>query len=567
MYRNLRRLEDQTFDLVVIGGGIFGAAVAWNAVRRGLSVALIEQADFGISASKAAFIHFDGGLASVREVSPLGARTSARTRRTLIAQAPHLVKPMPLVLPVYDRGRSGHAKLRLAMALQHAVTFDRSRGISDRARWLPAMLFQARQDTLELYPGLYERGLGGAVLLDDAYVANPARLVLAHVLSATRAGAVVANHVEAIELLKHRNRVLGVIARDRITETPIEIRGEVVLNAAGAQAEAFLSRVPGLGIDPPPAWTRDAWIQIDRPIIADGPALAAPMRGSAARRGQRHVLVIPRDEQTFIGPWRVPVSGDGTDEDALIGMLAPILAEINAIFPDLRLATSDVTIWDAGPPEIARPEGGAARRGATDRARIVDHGAVHGLDGLLTLLGDKFVNGPVVAPRAVDAVLAKLGRGVSASRSHASPVFGGAIADFESLVARAASEAPRPIDIASVRALVDNHGTEYVRIYDAIRDEPGLVRRVGNTTVLEAEIAHAIRSEMAITLSDVVLRRTNIAGLRHPGAEILLAAGRVMQSVCGWGPGRLRAELGVVEADLATRWIKPSMAGDRRISA
>ena len=567
MYRNLRRLEDQTFDLVIIGGGIFGAAVGWDGVGRGLSVALIEQADFGNAASRAAYTYFDGGMASIHGVARFCARTAARTRRTLISLAPHLVKPMPLVLPIYGRGRSRHARLQLAMALQHAVTFDRSRGIIDRARRLPAMVFQTRKDTLGHYPGLYERGLGGAVLLHDAHVANPARLVLAHVLSAARAGAVVANHVQATDLLRHRNRVLGVIARDRITNTPIEIRGEVVLNAAGSQADAILSRVPGLGIDPAPAWTRDAWLQIDRPLIEDGPALAAPMRGFAARPDRRHILIVPGNGQTFIGPWRIPVAGEGADGDRSIGMLGSFLAEINATLPDLRLAPPDVAIWDAGPPEIAPAEGASVLRGAVDRARLIDHGLAHGLDGLLTLLGDRFVNGPGVAPRAVDAVLAKLGRGASAARAPASPVFGGAIADFESLVARAAREAPRPIDTASIRALVDNHGTEYVRVYDAIRDEPGLARRVGNTTVLEAEIAHAIRSEMAITLADVVLRRTDLAGLRHPGTETLLAAGRAMQSVCGWGPARLRAELAGVEAELAARRIEPAMAGARRISA
>ena len=154
MKRDLAALGDRHFDLVVIGGGIFGACAAWDAAQRGLSVALIERHDFGGATSAYSFKMIHGGIRYIQHGDAWRVRQSSHERRAFLRIAPHLVHPLPIVIPTYGRGMKGKTVLRLGMGLYDSLTADRNRGIPDPSRKIPWGRGFDRDEVLRLFPGL-----------------------------------------------------------------------------------------------------------------------------------------------------------------------------------------------------------------------------------------------------------------------------------------------------------------------------------------------------------------------------------------------------------------------------
>jgi glycerol-3-phosphate dehydrogenase len=284
-------LADQTFDLIVIGGGVFGACAARDAARRGLDVALIERGDFSGATSARSFKMVHGGIRYLQHLDLARVRQSSADRQTLLRDAPHLVRPLPVVVPTYGHGMQGKAALRAAMALYDLLTADRNAGIADPSRRIPRGRCLSRAEVLDRFPGLPAEGLTGAGVFSDGQMYNPPRLVLAFVRSAASAGAVAANYVEATRILVREGRVEGVEARDVLDGVPFTIRGRAVLNAAGPYAEDLLAR-SGQGLESPTPWSLGGWSRarrrwhcqrrpaIRRPSSAGGPDTCSSCPGT-----------------------------------------------------------------------------------------------------------------------------------------------------------------------------------------------------------------------------------------------------------------------------------------------
>ncbi len=173
MKRNLPQIADQTFDVVVIGGGIFGACAAWDAAQRGLSVALFERHDFGGATSANSLKMVHGGIRYVQHLDVARVRHSAAERRTMLKIAPHLVNPLPIVIPTYGHGMKGKGALRIGMGLFDLMTLDANRGLADKRRRIPWCGTLSRQKTLAMYPGLNAEGLTGAARIQRCADVQP----------------------------------------------------------------------------------------------------------------------------------------------------------------------------------------------------------------------------------------------------------------------------------------------------------------------------------------------------------------------------------------------------------
>src|SRR3954452_22687148 len=242
MKRDLLRLANSEFDLVVIGGGIFGACAAWDAAQRGLSVALIDRGDFCsvTSAQHLKMVH--GGIRYLQHGDIYRLRQSSVERRSFLRIAPHLVRPLPVVIPTYGNGMKGKAVLRAGMVMYDLLTADRNRGISDTTRHIPPGTTIGAGDVLRMFPGLPTRGLTGAGVFCDGQIHNPPRFVLAILQGAVQAGAQLANYVEATGFVRRGGQVAALKVRDTLTGSDFEIRARVVLNATGPFAERLLDR-------------------------------------------------------------------------------------------------------------------------------------------------------------------------------------------------------------------------------------------------------------------------------------------------------------------------------------
>src|SRR5947199_740468 len=222
MMRDLDRLIGPTFDVLVVGGGIYGLAIAYDAAQRGLAVALVERDDFGGGSSFNHSRTIHGGLRYLRTLDIGRARESMRERAILARIAPHAVRPLPFALPLYRSIRAGKTALRAGLALDCVVAFDRNAGVPAPLR-LPRGRIISRSEAVHRFPGLRRQGLTGAAVWYDYITPESDRLTFSFAIAAHEHGAVLANYVEAVAPLVDGKRVIGVRVRDRQTGTDVEI--------------------------------------------------------------------------------------------------------------------------------------------------------------------------------------------------------------------------------------------------------------------------------------------------------------------------------------------------------
>ena len=387
MKRELAVLAAREWDLAVIGSGIHGAAVAWDATQRGLSVALVEREDFGAGASWNSLKTIHGGMRHLQRLDVGSLRESARERSTLLRIAPQLVEPLRFLVPCRGHGPNGRAALALGLLVNDALTRDRNRGLAAERRIADARTVAA-SEARALLPGLEARGLTGAALWHDAQAQSTERLLLGFVHAAADAGAAVANHAEAVELLRSSGRVSGVAVRDALEGRTLELRARMVVNAAGPWADELVSR-GGPRRSPLPLLRA-------RNLVLRQPA-GVPF-AVGARSGGRFLFLVPWQGRSIVGTSYEPARC--TPSDPL-----EFLDEAARAFPWAAIERADLALVHEG---LVPGEGGAA--GLFIRSRVVDHEKEDGVAGLVSLQGVKYTTARAVAERAVDLVSRRLGR-------------------------------------------------------------------------------------------------------------------------------------------------------------
>jgi glycerol-3-phosphate dehydrogenase len=465
--RDLVALAEADHDLVIVGGGIYGAAAAWDAAQRGLAVALVERDDFGGGTSWNSLKTIHGGLRHLQKAAFGRLRESAREQRTLLAIAPALVRRLPFVVPTYGHGPTGREALALALRLSAWLTRDLD-GRRPEASRIPAGRTVPAREARDLVPGLEPCGRPGAAVWSEVQATSTERLTLAFVLAAADAGARVANHAEVVEARRSGGRVAGVAVRDRLQGRTVEVKARLVLNAAGPWAHDLLMRL-GLRREPVPLLRARNLVLERRPGLDH--AVGAKSRG-------RYLFLVPWAGRTLVGTDYEPAEDTPSDP-------RDFLAEADRAFPWARLAGSRVTLVHEG---LVPGRSGAG--GLAVRPRLVDHEATDGLPGLVSLQGVKYTTARAVAERAVDLVLRRLGRPPVRSRTARTP-------------------------LPKARLLEGD---------------------------LETRTREAVRQEMALTLSDAVLRRLDLGTAGPPPPSDLDVACRAMARELGWDAERERRE-------------------------
>ena len=538
MTRDLRRLGDTRFDLVVVGGGIYGTTAAWDAAQRGLSVALVDRADFGSGASFNTAKTIHGGVRALQSANLRALRRFVRERRALSRIAPHLVHPLPFVIPSRRGLTRNRWLMRAGFAAYDLLARERNAHL-DPARRLPPSRPLSRAECLALSPLIDPGGVTGGVEWFDCQMYNGDRLNLSFLLSAVRAGAAAANYLEVTGLIRDGARVRGVRAVDRLGGARLDVRAPVVLNCAGPRAPALLRALaPELTSALPPRLAK-----------AMNLVTAKPLAGSHACGSQADGRLL------FIAPWRgrsiVGTSQHPCDADEpriRRREVAEFTALVNAAFPGAELRLSDVELVHCG----LLPAGGRrAGRAALRRTSIVADHRRGGVTGLVSVLGVRYTTARDTARRAIDTVFDVLGRPAPRCRTADTPLAGGDMADVDAFLQAAARETTG-LDAAAGRRLACSYGTLCTELFRALRDAPDDRRPLGaGCAVTRGEIRRAVRHEMALKLSDAVLRRTEAGAGGHPGRDALRAAAEVMGAELGWAPAQAAAEIAEVESRYA----------------
>lgn len=461
--------------MLVVGGGIYGLTIAYDAAQRGFSVALIDRGDFGAATSFNHLKTIHGGLRYLQSADVRRMRESILERRAFARIAPRWIAPLAFAMPTGATWTRNPIAMKAALSIDAFVGRDRNDGV-DSARHLPAGRIVAGAECRALFDGAI-RTVASAAMWHDYQTVNGDRLTLSFAKAAAANGAVLANYVEAVGPLKSGERLAGVSARDTLTGQAFEIRAGILVNAGGPWAATLFDRT---GV-------RTGWPLLKAMnLVTSRPARQAALVG--ATRAGRALVLLPWKGRTLVGTSESSDLRQPDDQDARCDEVATFLLEINETFPALGLKHDDVTLVHRGIVPAAMANGRVSLLG---QSRIIDHGLDGQAGELISIIGVKYTTARVVAERAVDLIVRKLSRAATPCRT----------AD----------------------TILPDAGTD-----DRDPSDP---------------IAHAIRDEMAHTLSDVVIRRTGLGATGKPAESVVNDVAGRMQNALGWSEQRKAREL------------------------
>jgi glycerol-3-phosphate dehydrogenase len=540
---NLMRLSQETFDILVIGGGIIGAGIARHAARCGYKVALVEKGDWagGTSGKSSKLIH--GGLRYLAALDLGLVFRACHGRRTLLHLAPHLVWPLPFVLPIYRDSPRPLWQIRAAMWLYDALATYRN--IQGHQMW-PAPQALARE------PLLNPQGLVGAARYYDCGT-DDARLTLATLLDAHRAGAIIANYTEVTGLLQTRGRIAGVQVCDQRGGAEIEVRAHVVVSAVGPWTDGLL-RLTGIPSQP--------WLRLTKGVHIVVPRQRAPTQAAItfnSPRDARFLFLIPWGAHTLIGTTDTDHGGSPDQVFATSEDVAYILEAAQQAFPSARLSEGDVVSTYASLRPLVRENGTASYQNSRQ------HHIREVRPGLIAIAGGKLTTYCTMARKVVNKVARTLAQ---EHRIHPRgfkngtqvPLPGGDVGDWASYQAQQSMAIVNGTGLQNevARHLVATYGTEVPRMLRLLEEDPTLAERITpDLPVIKAQAVHAVRHEMALTLEDVLDRRTHVLTLAaDQGLSAAEPVADLMAAELGWTPEERTAQIARYrhEVALSRRW-------------
>ncbi len=534
---SIAAMARETVDLLVIGGGITGCGIARDAAMRGIRTALVDKGDFGSGTSSHTSRLIHGGLRYLETGEWRLVLQASRERRILLGIAPHLVRRRSFVFPVYSGGRVPRWKLAAGLWLYDLLALFRNVRAHRRL---------SKREVLKAEPGLRPQGLKGGARYFDAQC-DDARLVLANARSAHYHGALVANYVEATEFLTAGGRICGVRAVDRMTGREFTIRALVVVNATGPWSDR-LRPASGERLLRP---TKGAHVVVRRDRLGNREAvvITSPIDG-------RVMFILPWGELSYIGTTDTDCEESPDEVRATAADVVYLLRSANAYYPAARLSLEDVLSTWAGLRPLLRSDGQRNPSQVSREHKVVEHP-----DGLITVVGGKLTTYRLMAAEAVDLVTRRLhqldGRPIpKRPPTHREPLPGGEARDL-GVIAREIEELGFPPRLAAY--LVERYGTEAMAVVRLARADKTLNRPIAEAhPAILAELLHAIQREMALTLCDLLIRRTHV--FYETGDHAVAAAPAVVDlagEALGWDAPRKAAELAAylqqVERSLAFR--------------
>ncbi len=517
-------IEHTRFDVIIIGAGINGAGIARDAAMRGLKVLLLDKGDIagGTTSYSTRLIH--GGLRYLEHGEVGLVRESLRERERLFHTAPHLVRPLPILIPIYAQGRRGWWTIRAGMTAYDLLSFDKS---------LKRYSMITRAEALRRVPALASEGLHGAAIYHDAQVEYAERLVVENALSAYEHGAVVLTYARVDRLITEGGAVSGVEFTDSLGSDKYIARAPVIVNVAGPwvdQVLASLAHRPERMI----GGTKGSHLIVDQFPGAPDVALYAE-----ALEDGRPFFIIPWTGKYLIGTTDIKYDGDPDNVEADGKEIDYLIRETNRILPAARLARDSILYTYSGvrplPYVNSRDE-----KGATRRHFIHDHAPDP--DGLISIIGGKLTTYRNLSEQTVDLLFRKLGRRSPDCMTAREALPGAAVENFAAFGGRFKRESLLPVEAAG--RLLRIYGTRASEILKLDARDAELKEPFDpETGAIGAEILISFRHEFAQTLGDCLLRRTMVGLGPSVGLGADRVAARVAQKYLGWSRNRTEQEV------------------------
>lgn len=545
MKRDLNQLSKLEFDILIIGGGSHGAAVAYEMASSGLKTALIEQKDFLQATSSNSLKTIHGGLRYLQHLNLKRMRESIKSRREIMDIAPHLVKPLPCLMPTYGHGLKGKEVMRIALLLNDLISWDRNYGIEKKG-CLKRGRILSKESCLKHLPDIKRDSLNGAALWYDAIAVNTEKLTLTFILKAVERGALVANYVQAKGLIIHDNTIIGVKAKDFITGDNFDIRAKMVVNATGPWMENLLP-FSGIKNQKVQSWAKAVNIIVKKPLF-DGYAVGLEGskeymdRDAVLRRGKRLFFLVPWRGYTIIGTSYKEFKGKPDQLRIDKEDIKELIEEANNIYPPAELTFNDVTYFHYGLVPMVTSDKNISFDIQLDKHTVViDHEKTGNIKGLLTIKSVKYTTAPQTA-KHVKNIIKKKKMFSKMKRADSNRVTAG------NYLASQGKYKPEKINSIGkfdiLKHLQSNYGSYCKELLNYIEKDEKLASLISyNPPLTVVEVLYGIREEMAFKLADIVFRRTELGTAERPPKDVLIQIADIMAEELVWDEIRKTDEI------------------------
>ena len=397
IFRNPETGQREHYDIIVVGGGIYGAMLLLQAAEQGQKVLLLERNDFGAETSFNSLRIIHGGLRYLQSFDLPRFYESVRERHWFLQTFPELVKPMPCLMPLYNKGAKRPEVFKVALRLNDLLSTTRNRQVLPSHEIENGRILSVAE-TREKFPGVADTGLTGSALWYDAHAPDTQRIIMETLKWACAQGGKAFNYMEVTDVLKSGNKAVGVQATDHLSDRIYEFRSEKVINATGPFSRSFSRRfdrdIPNL------FWPSKAWnVLFDIPAPSDCALALTPDRKLA-----QTYFLHPWKGRLLAGTGHAPIK-NSTECDSCIEaeVLESFVHDMDLIMPDMALSVENIErVYSGCLPVVGRGD-----TSLTKRAVFCDHGAKGGIKGLYSISGIKFTTARREAEKALKHILGK----------------------------------------------------------------------------------------------------------------------------------------------------------------
>jgi glycerol-3-phosphate dehydrogenase len=491
--RDPEKASGETFDMIIVGGGIYGAMLSLEASLRGIRSLLLERNDFGEVTTFNSLRIIHGGFRYLQTLDFRRMKESSREQRFFLRNFPELIVPLPCLMPLYGKGLRKPAILKTALYIFDSLSRGRNEGVPPDLQLSPGRTIDVAQ-TKDIFPAVDPEGLRGGAIWYDAFVRDPQRLLIGILRIATAFGGTVLNYVEADGLLLTGNRVGGIKALDRETGGTVTFKSDIVINSSGPWcrdlAAKFDRDIPRL-FRSTMAWN----LLLNRTPPSEHALAVSPKKP----KGQTYFLV-PWNGKLLAGTGHSPWPGTSKDPTPSTESIRSFLDDLNLAIPTLALTRDDIVRVLPG----LQPATRAGGTDLADREVIVDHSDHGGPAGLFSISGVKFTTARRVAEKTLDRAFP----GIALKNTH------------ENLITEDMRKACIREDILRAELSSD-------------RGEPNW----------KELLLPVITEESVVHLDDLIYRRTTLWA--DPGRSETIA--RSVHHLFNWDESRRKAELARIE--------------------
>ncbi len=532
----MKRLFDEPlkkhYDIIIIGGGITGASVVYEAATRGLKVALFEKGDFGEATSAATSKLIHGGLRYLKNMEFGLVRESLLERRNLENIAPNFIYPLPFMIPTYSNLKSNKLILFIGMVLYDLLSFDKG-WTWDKTKKLRIHKTISSKLTKRLEPLVLRKKLTGSSIYYDCQNINPERLTLGILNSALANGAEISNYAKVKSFINEENIVKGVKVADLLNDKEYDFTADLTINCTGPWSDIVLNSASN-GNGKEHRIRRSEGIHIITKRICNKHTVLTMTKDG------RHVMLMPWRNHSLIGTTDKEYNGNPDDYKVTKQSIQELLDEINENYGAEKLKYNDVQFAYGG----MRPLVDDQTEGSYESSRkyeIFDN-AKEGLDGLLTVEGGKYTTSRKLADHVMRKVSKKLKRNLGKSITHKKYLVDSDIRNMESFIKQLVLRYPQ-FPEATINYVGRNYGLQCHTIFRlAMYDKP-LMEVITEDGEILAEVVYVIKKEMAYTLSDILFRRTGIGTLGYPGDKTFNKVVEKAKEYLNWDDKKTQQEI------------------------